>query len=118
VRETFDALVREVRRALPATRIYVLSIKPSPARWALWPDMQEANHLLALACGDDSLLTYVDIATPMLGENGRPRENVFLPDSLHMNRDGYAIWRSVIRPVLLEGEAPWEPAAKPAGKGG
>lgn len=118
VRKTFDALVHEVQHALPGTRIYVLSIKPSPARWALWPEMREANHLLDLACGDDSLLTYVDIATPMLDENGLPRGNLFLPDSLHMNPDGYAIWKSVIRPVLLENEGRWERKPESAGKGG
>jgi lysophospholipase L1-like esterase len=114
VRETFDAFVREVQQALPGTRIYMLSIKPSPARWELWPQMLEANRLLALACGGDSLLTYIDVATPMLGENGLPRESLFLPDSLHMNENGYATWRSVIRPVLLENEERWE---KQVGKG-
>jgi len=117
VLETFDALVDSVERALPGTRLYVLAIKPSPSRWEVWPQMTEANRLLARACDGDSLLTYIDVATPMLGENGLPRSNVFLPDSLHMNREGYAIWRSAVRPVLLEHEARWEPERQPAGKG-
>jgi lysophospholipase L1-like esterase len=118
VRETFDEFVREVRRSLPGVRIYVISIKPSPARWALWPEMREANRLLAFACGGDSLLTFVDVATPMLGENGLPRGSLFLPDSLHMNEDGYAVWRSAIRPVLLENEEGREETETPVGKGG
>jgi lysophospholipase L1-like esterase len=108
VAETFAILVEDTEAALPGTRIYVVSIKPSPARWAVWPAMEEANRLLAHACEEDSLLTYIDVATPMLGADGRPLSHIFLPDSLHMNGDGYAIWTEAIRPVLVEQEGRWE----------
>jgi len=116
VADTFAALVEETETALPGTRIYVLSIKPSPARWKVWPAMEEANRLLAGACDADSLLTYVDVATPMLGPDGRPLSRIFLPDSLHMNEDGYAIWTEAIRPVLVEGEGGWEGATADSGR--
>ena len=48
----------------------------------------------------DSLATFVDVFTPMLGADGRPRADLFGPDSLHMNSTGYALWRSVLGPVL------------------
>jgi lysophospholipase L1-like esterase len=100
----FASFVDTVRGALPDLRIYVISIKPSPSRWELWPGMQEANRLLQAACAADSQLTYIDVASPMLGEDGRPRPDIFLPDMLHLNEAGYAIWREVVRPVLLAGE--------------
>ena len=84
VRAVFDRFVALVRAELPETRIYVISIKPSPARWARWPAMQEANRLLAEACAADSLLGFIDVATPMLGADGRPRPELFLPDMLHL----------------------------------
>lgn len=37
---TFRSFVALVHRELPATRTYVISIKPSGARWAKWPAMQ------------------------------------------------------------------------------
>jgi len=116
VAATFAALVEETEAALPGTRIYVLSIKPSPARWKLWPAMEEANRLLAGACDADSLLTYIDVATPMLGPDGRPLRTIFLPDSLHMNANGYAIWTEAIRPVLVGGEGGWEGAVPDTGR--
>jgi hypothetical protein len=112
----FAAFVDKVRAALPDLRIYVISIKPSPSRWALWPGMQEANRLLQAACIADSQLTYIDVASPMLGENGEPQPSIFLPDMLHLNAAGYVIWRKAVRPVLLQYEVRYEPqpAEQPA----
>ena len=103
VRATFDRFVGVVRAVLPETRIQVIAIKPSPARWARWPAMQEGNRLLAEACAADSLLGFIDVATPMLGDDGRPRPELFLPDSLHLNERGYALWTAIIRPALAGG---------------
>jgi len=98
---TFGKLVARIRAELPLCRIYVLSIKPSPSRWTLWPRMQRANALLRADCADDSLLTYVDVAGAMLGQDGKPKPDIFLEDRLHMNRAGYRLWRDALRPVLL-----------------
>ncbi len=32
----------------------------------------------------------------MLGRDGRPRGELFRADRLHLNADGYALWKSVI----------------------
>jgi lysophospholipase L1-like esterase len=48
----------------------------------------------------DSRLLYVDIATPMLGEDGKPRSELFAPDGLHLNAKGYELWASILRPML------------------
>jgi lysophospholipase L1-like esterase len=119
----FEGFVRAVHDRLPGTRFYVLAIKPSPSRAAVWPAAQEANRRLRRACETDPLLTFVDVATPMLDGEGRARRDLFLFDRLHMNRKGYRIWRDVLRPILLEAEAAFEdpagrPGAGPAGESG
>lgn len=108
IRATFDAFAARLHGRLPALRIYVLSIKPSISRWHLWPQMSAANQLLEAACAADERLTYIDVATPMLGEDGTPRPDIFKADNLHMNDVGYDIWRDATRPVLVEAEAPFE----------
>lgn len=110
IRKTFDALVTRVQGLLPEVRIYVLAIKPSIARWSLWPDMREANRLLDEACILDGRLTYIDIATPMLQASGTPRPDIFLSDNLHMNALGYDIWAQTVGPLLLKGEGDYESA--------
>jgi lysophospholipase L1-like esterase len=46
----------------------------------------------------DTLQSYVDVFTPMLGANGRPQPELFVDDSLHMTPAGYAIWRKQVAP--------------------
>lgn len=94
-----------VHAELPDCRIYFLSIKPSIRRWNIWPQMQEANRLLEAMCAEDPRLTYIDIATPMLDDEGQPKEDIFMDDKLHLVRSGYIIWRDAVRPVLLEHES-------------
>ena len=38
----------------------------------------------------------------MLDAQGKPRADLFRWDGLHMNAKGFALWTSIIRPVLLE----------------
>lgn len=96
----YDTFLGMVRRALPATRIVFISIKPSPIRWQLADRMRDANALVRGAIARDSLATYVDVFTPMLGADGRPRSDLYRADSLHMTRAGYAIWRTRLSPLV------------------
>jgi lysophospholipase L1-like esterase len=36
----------------------------------------------------------------MLGPDGKPRKELFRPDGLHMNADGYALWIPILRPRI------------------
>ena len=104
----FDAIDAAVAERLPATRIYILAVKPSIARWQLWPTMAATNDLLKGRADNDPRLTFIDIATPMLGGDGKPLMDVFVADMLHMNGMGYDIWRDAVRPVLVEAERAYE----------
>jgi lysophospholipase L1-like esterase len=105
IRDTFRALAAKIHESLPETRVYFLSIKPSVKRWDKWPKMKEANALIAKECSRDGLLTYVDVSTPMLDAEGKVRSDLFKADNLHMNEKGYAVWRDVLRPLLIERES-------------
>jgi len=108
IEATFQALVKKIHQADRDIRVYVLAIKPSPKRWGMWGEMKQANALLLKACAKDERLVYIDIATPMLGDDGSPREELFIKDRLHMNDAGYDVWRGVVRPVLIEAERRFE----------
>ena len=45
-------------------------------------------------------VAFVDVATPMLDASGQPRRELFLDDGLHLNAQGYALWRQVLAPRL------------------
>ena len=100
----FTALVAKLHAELPELRIYVLPAKPSIKRWNIWPQMVEANNRIKAACEADKRMTFVDVAPVMLGEDGKPKPGIFKDDKLHMNAEGYKLWTSVVKPVLLAGE--------------
>ncbi|MFL5481391.1 MAG: GDSL-type esterase/lipase family protein [Gemmatimonadaceae bacterium] len=96
----YKAFVATVRKALPETRIAYISIKPSGDRWALVDEMRVTNSMIQAYAARDSKLTYVDVFTSMLGTDGKPREELFREDRLHMNDRGYAIWRELLTPIV------------------
>jgi len=89
-----------VRRTLPQARVVCLAVKPSPSRWNLADKVRQTNALLQAVVAQDTMATYVDVYTPMLGADGRPRPELFRADSLHMTPAGYAIWRDAVAPAL------------------
>ncbi|HJR75198.1 MAG TPA: SGNH/GDSL hydrolase family protein [Luteimonas sp.] len=100
VHSDFVALIARLRKDLPDTPIVYLSIKPSPLRIAQLPTQREANALIAAEAKKWRRVEFVDISTPMLDANGQPRAELFMPDRLHMNAEGYAVWRKVVAPYL------------------
>lgn len=100
VHTDFREFVSRVHTALPEARILFIAIKPSLARWKLIHRIRAANSLIRLDCERDPLLTYVDVEPSMLGDDGRPRRELFRDDGLHLNRAGYALWSDLVRPHL------------------
>ncbi len=96
----FREFARVVHAKLPKCRIVYLSIKPSPLRWKLVDKGRRANELIAEQCKADDRLVFVDVATPLLGPDGRPRRELFRGDGLHLNEKGYDIWAAVVKPHL------------------
>lgn len=97
----YKAFVAKVRETLPDTRIYFISIKPSTLRWKLIGQILEANRLVKeFSETDGKRLGYVDVFTPMLGPDGKPRPELLRKDGLHLTREGYEVWRDVVRPAL------------------
>ena len=95
------AFVARVRRDLPGTSIALLAIKPSPSRLEMLGDQRAANDALRTWAATQKNVSYIDVFTPMLGPDGKPRETLFLEDRLHLNADGYALWRGIVEPFLV-----------------
>ena len=100
--EEYTDFLDHLKSALPDTSIYLIAVKPSIRREALWPTMQQVNQALQNIATDMDHVQFLDIATPMLLDDGSINPELFVDDELHMNAKGYAIWTSVIRPVLVK----------------
>ena len=96
----FETFVKRIRAKLPRTRIAFISIKPSPKQWANSAKIKQANQLVRNYCENENQLDFIDVWTPMLGADGKPKLNLFIADQLHLSSAGYAIWTAAIKPVL------------------
>jgi lysophospholipase L1-like esterase len=99
LRET-KTLVEKIRQKLPETEIVLISAKPSISRWSLKKKYERLNKLFKKYAQKHSYLQFVDVWTPMLNDQGKPKEDIFIEDKLHMNAKGYEIWKEVIQPYL------------------
>ena len=101
---SFQTFLRLLLYKSPCTKVLYVGMKPSPARWTLWPEMSKANKLVAqyIKRLNNPDIRYLDIASNMLDPqlNNKPRTDIFLEDKLHMNRSGYLIWQAAILPEL------------------
>jgi lysophospholipase L1-like esterase len=96
----FKTLVGLIHKQLPETRVAFISIKPSLSRWKMVGEMRAANDLAKSYIATDKRLVYIDVFTPMLGPDGKPRSELLVEDGLHPSAQGYALWKSVIEPYL------------------
>ena len=101
-------IIGTIHQALPETRIYVMSVKPSLARVENWDKAQETNDLYRQIVDSDDTVRYIDVATPFLRADGTVMDDIFVDDGLHLNEKGTRIWASTIRAVLMAGEAQYE----------
>ena len=88
------------RQHLPKSKLVFLSLKPSPSRVEKLEEVRKANTLIRQRLAGERRAVFVDVFTPMLDAGGKPREELFGPDRLHMNDKGYDLWTAVLTPYL------------------
>ena len=101
--EDYKEFVEAVLTAQPSTRIVILSIKPSLARWDVWRDMQDSNAAIEAYTHGDARVDFVDVGTAMLGADGLPIPELFVSDGLHMTAAGYDVWDEIVMEALMPG---------------
>ena len=101
VLQRFQHLFTLIRNRMPGVPILFVSIKPSPSRWQMKDRMIAANKSIKKFLRKQKRTHFADVWTAMLNGDGKPMENIFKEDRLHMNAQGYAIWQKIIEPHLI-----------------
>jgi lysophospholipase L1-like esterase len=70
-------------------------------RWGNRQKFKKTNDLIAEYIRSQPRVQFIDVDPSMLDAQGKPRAELFRWDGLHMNAEGYAVWTSIIKPVLL-----------------
>ncbi len=109
----FKAFVSKIHATLPDTPIAFIAIKPCPLREKFLDQVKTANRLVQEYTASDKRLLFVDVFTPMLTKEGRPREDLCRKDRLHPNAQCYELWASLITPILDKYDPPKSAGTQP-----
>jgi beta-glucosidase len=98
--EGIQMIVAELRERLPSSKVLLLAIFPHHA--SPYNDMrernEEINHLIA-SLADGETVHYLNLNQVFLDEGGALRTEL-MPDLLHPNAAGYAVWAEAMEPTL------------------
>ena len=91
-----------MKEKLPKTKVFAISIQPSPSRFDQRVRQQEWNESVRNLAETEANLVFVDVSPPMLSAEKKPKPELYTDDMLHMNQKGYKIWTKVVRENLKE----------------
>ena len=95
--------IERVHKVLPETKIFVLSMKPTPSREEQWPKLQFGNKARADYISKTNNVFYVDVAKSMFDIEGNLKKNIYIADNLHLNKVGYYGWVKILKARLEQG---------------
>ncbi len=101
--KNFKFYIARIWNECPTAEIYFVSPSHAPSREKFWPTGDKLCAMVKELAAQVKGLYYIDVITPMNGEDGRVRENLFVKDRLHLNDDGYAIWTKAFREAFETG---------------
>lgn len=96
----FKTFYQKIRSKFPNIQVDYISIKYSPSREHLWPQMKEANKKIKKFMKKEKNADFIDITKVMNDANGNIRKDLFVEDMLHMTPEGYRLWTSVMNPYM------------------
>lgn len=91
-------ILTDLRNALPNTKIYLHPVTPRAPKHRQKIEAINAGYL---ALAREMNLPYIDLYTPMLGNDGGI-QHIYSNDNQHFTGAGYAVWIDAIRPYIEE----------------
>jgi hypothetical protein len=95
-------VIDAVRKENATAPVFLIAITPSPSRFKVWPTISLANQSLEKLCSPESKTYFVATQAKYLNDTGEPRPELFVKDMLHQNKEGYAIWSSLLKEALVK----------------
>lgn len=96
----FKEFAGKISSKLPDAEIAFVSLSPSLARWTQADKEKAVNTEIAKFIAGKRRLRYIETYDLVLGADGKPRPELFLPDKLHFNAEGYKLFAARVRSAL------------------
>ena len=102
VLDHYRLLFNRLDQDYPGVPVFFLSWKYSGLRAFMRDTQKLVNDVMADYASSSEQVTFVDVNATLLQPDGDINQSLFESDNLHINRDGYLLWTSVLKPHLLE----------------
>ncbi len=101
VTDDFKNFCQIVYKEFPDILIFFVSIKPPKRRIKFRKEMEKVNELIEEYCNSAKYISFINIV-PILSEEGKIKKGISRWDGIHLNKKGYKLINSVIKPILLK----------------
>ncbi|HUX97117.1 MAG TPA: GDSL-type esterase/lipase family protein [Bacteroidales bacterium] len=96
----YKHVVKTIRKNHKNTPVFWIAITPTSSRWKAWPQIRNANKLIKEYCEKSQNLYFITTDFAFLGQDGKPKDELFRDDLLHLNDQGYALWKEIVKKEL------------------
>jgi len=100
----YHELIILVHEALPETRMFLLSTKPSPGAPEKIPIKGALNPEIEKIAAQYDFVEYINVFDPLYDKDGHLSDDLYIYDRGHLNENGYAIWTPIIKEQILKNE--------------
>ena len=97
----FKNVLKTIRKSHPDTPVFWIEVTPTSSRWKVWPEIQKSTLLIRKVCDNHKNTYSIRTDFAFLNEDGKPRDELFVTDKLHLNAQGYSVWTNIIRNELI-----------------
>lgn len=93
----FKQLMVKINRRFAGLPFAFISIKPSVSRFDIIGRIRYTNKLIEEEIiKEHTGMHFINVFDRMLNERNYPREELYLPDGLHISKEGYELWKQII----------------------
>lgn len=100
VASLFKNVLKTIRKSHPETPVFWIEVTPCSSRWKVWPEIQKATALIRKVCENQKNTYSIRTDFAFLNNEGKPKDELFVKDLLHLNPDGYAVWTDIVKKEL------------------
>lgn len=97
VLELLEGVLDIAQTLRPEADVFLLPVTPTPSRFSVWSQIKLVNQGMKSIADSNKRIRFVDVADAFLAVDGKPRQEFFVDDQLHLNERGYGIWSNALK---------------------
>lgn len=98
----YRLFVEKVKADYPGIKVYIIAMTVTINRESNRKKVELFNEILKSYTRSQPLVECIDANARMQNADGTVKKELFESDMLHLNKAGYAIWISLLKPKLLK----------------